>query len=56
VDGPLINAITLHTEANVPNLDEATFQAHVERAKKECPVSKALAAVPEINAIGKLVK
>lgn len=55
VDGPTINRITLRTEAQVPNIDAATFQAHAERAKKECPVSKALAAVPEINVEAKLV-
>ncbi|MBI4671284.1 MAG: OsmC family peroxiredoxin [Chloroflexi bacterium] len=55
VDGPVIDRITLHTQANVPNVDEATFQDHVTRAKKECPVSKALAAVPEIQVNAKLV-
>ncbi|MDL1895329.1 OsmC family peroxiredoxin [Anaerolineae bacterium CFX7] len=54
VDGPTIDRITLRTEATVPNIDDATFQAHVARAKKECPVSKALAAVPEVNAIATL--
>ena len=55
VDGPTINCITLHVEANVPNVDEATFQEHVQRAKTGCPVSKALAAVPTINVEAKLV-
>lgn len=53
-DGPTIDRITLHVEANVPNVDEATFQEHAQRAKAGCPVSKALAAVPEINVIAKL--
>lgn len=56
VDGPLINSITLITEAEVPNIDQATFQAHVEQAKNECPVSKALAAVPEIKVEAKLIQ
>jgi lipoyl-dependent peroxiredoxin len=55
VDGPLINSVTLNTEAEIPDIDEAIFQAHVERAKVECPVSKALAAVPEIKVNAKLV-
>lgn len=55
IDGPTINRITLHTEASVPNVDDATFQKHVQRAKKECPVSKALAAVPEVSVLAKLV-
>lgn len=55
VDGPVIDCITLHVEANVPNVDEATFQDHVVRAKDGCPVSKALAAVPNIIVEAKLV-
>jgi osmotically inducible protein OsmC len=41
-DGPTINLIELSTEAVVPGLDDAAFQKHAEKAKKECPVSKAL--------------
>jgi osmotically inducible protein OsmC len=54
-EGPTIDRITLTSEANVPDVDDATFQVHVERAKKECPVSKALAAVAEIRVNAKLV-
>ena len=56
VDGPTIDRITLRSEANVPNVDDATFQEHVTRAKNECPVSKALAAVSEIQVLAKLVQ
>ncbi len=54
-DGPTIDRIMLTIEADVPNVDDATFQEHVERAKKGCPVSKALAAVADISVNAKLV-
>jgi lipoyl-dependent peroxiredoxin len=41
-EGPRITLIELATQAQVPNLDEATFMTHVEKAKKNCPVSQAL--------------
>jgi osmotically inducible protein OsmC len=44
-----INRIDLKTEATVPGLEDAEFQRHAQAAKEGCPVSKALAAVPEIN-------
>jgi osmotically inducible protein OsmC len=53
-DGPTINLIELVTEAQVPGLDEATFRAQAEDAKKGCPVSKALAG-PEIRLTAKLL-
>jgi lipoyl-dependent peroxiredoxin len=40
-----IKRIDLVTEADVPGIDEATFQKHAEEAKKGCPVSRALAGV-----------
>ena len=39
-----ITRIELATSADVPSVDEATFQALAADAKKNCPVSKALAA------------
>ena len=33
----------------VPGIDEAAFQEQAEAAKAGCPVSRALAAVPEIT-------
>jgi lipoyl-dependent peroxiredoxin len=54
-DGPTINLIELQTEGQVPNCDDKTFQEHAERAKKECPVSKALSAV-EMQVSAKLAK
>ena len=44
-DGPTITLIELETEAVVPNVDNETFQAKVDEAKKNCPISKALASV-----------
>jgi osmotically inducible protein OsmC len=41
-----ISRIDLATEGNVPGIDEATFQRLADDAKKNCPVSKALAATP----------
>ena len=46
---PTITAIALRTVASVPGIDEATFQAAARGAKEGCPVSRALAGVPEIT-------
>jgi osmotically inducible protein OsmC len=53
-DGPTISLIELETEAEVPNLEESVFQENVDGAKKNCPVSKALASV-EIKVTAKLL-
>jgi osmotically inducible protein OsmC len=50
VDGaPTITAIALSTVGRVPGIDEATFQSAAQDAKEGCPVSRALAGVPEIT-------
>jgi osmotically inducible protein OsmC len=50
VDGaPTITSIALSTVGRVPGIDAATFQEHAENAKAGCPVSRALAGVPEIT-------
>lgn len=41
--GPTITKVALNTEADVPGIDNDTFQQHAEAAKEGCPVSKALA-------------
>ena len=41
-----ITGIALDCEAEVPGVDDATFQQHAKTAKENCPVSKALSAVP----------
>lgn len=43
--GFAISRIELETEASVPGIDDAAFQQQAETAKKNCPVSKALAGV-----------
>ena len=42
-DGFAITHIDLTTEAEVPGIDHAKFQEMANGAKKDCPVSKALA-------------
>ena len=50
VDGkPTISKIDLVTVGKVPGIDEATFTEHALAAKAGCPVSRALASVPEIT-------
>ena len=48
-DGFMIDHIALRLEASVPGMDEATFQKIAAKAKQDCPLSKALASVPEIT-------
>jgi osmotically inducible protein OsmC len=55
-DGPpTLARIVLDTRASVPGIEDAEFQELAEGAKKECPVSRALAAVPEIEVNAELV-
>jgi osmotically inducible protein OsmC len=42
--GFAITGIALDTEAEVPGIDAAKFKGQAEGAKRDCPVSKALAA------------
>ena len=53
-EGFKIDRIALTMEATVPGIDEARFKELAEGAKKSCPLSKALAAVPEITLDAKL--
>ena len=48
-DGFAITRIDLVVRGAVPGLDEEGFKRIAEQAKEVCPVSKALAAVPEIT-------
>lgn len=48
-DGFLIDRIALTLEATAPGLDDAKFQELAQGAKQNCPLSKALASVPEIT-------
>ena len=49
-----ITQIELETEAEVPDIDDATFQQYAQGAKESCPLSKALASTP-ISLTAKLV-
>lgn len=50
VDGtPTITKIDLVTVGRVPGIDQATFAEQASSAKAGCPVSRALAGVPEIT-------
>lgn len=50
VDGlPTIARIELEVEGSVPGIDEDAFRGFAEKAKAGCPVSRALAGVPEIS-------
>ena len=51
---PTIQQIELETEGDVPGIDEAHFREHAEEAKAGCPVSRALAAVEEIDLSARL--
>ena len=49
VPGTGITQIALTVRGSVPGLDAEGFRAAAEDAKKNCPVSQALAGVPEIT-------
>jgi osmotically inducible protein OsmC len=53
-EGFAITRIELESEAQIPGIDDKTFQEQAEAAKKGCPVSKALAG-PQISLKAKLV-
>jgi osmotically inducible protein OsmC len=54
-EGFKITTIELDTEVEVPGIDQSAFLDHAESAKKNCPVSQALAGT-EIKLNAKLVK
>ena len=47
--GEGITKIALHVTGNVPGTSDDEFRQAAETAKENCPVSKALASVPEIT-------
>jgi osmotically inducible protein OsmC len=53
-DGYEVHRIDLSTVGTVPGISEDEFKEHAEAAKQGCPISKALASVPEINLEAKL--
>jgi lipoyl-dependent peroxiredoxin len=44
-----VDRIALKLTATVPGLDDARFQQLAAAAKRDCPLSKALASVSEIS-------
>ena len=48
-EGFVIDRIALTMEATVPGIANAKFQELAAAAKRDCPLSKALASVPEIT-------
>ena len=53
-EGPRITLIELETEAEVPGLDDDTFQENVLKAKDNCPIALALTG-PELRVTARLV-
>jgi lipoyl-dependent peroxiredoxin len=52
--GEGITKIVLDVAGRVPGIDETAFKQAAEEAKENCPVSKALAGVPEISLTARL--
>ena len=52
--GPTITKIELETVAVVPGVSAELFNEKVDFSKKNCPISKALAAVPEVTFVATL--
>ena len=48
-EGFVIDRIALTMQAKVPGIDDAKFQEIASAAKSDCPLSKALASVPEFT-------
>jgi osmotically inducible protein OsmC len=56
LDGAVTLArIDLETDGDVPGIDERQFQAYAAAAKSDCPVSRALAGIPEIILTARLL-
>ncbi len=52
--GEGITKIALQVTARIPGMDDEAFQQAAQTAKENCPVSKALASVPEISLSARL--
>ncbi|MFL5897357.1 MAG: OsmC family peroxiredoxin [Solirubrobacterales bacterium] len=52
---PTIARIDLEVEGSVPGIAEDAFRGYAQKAKEGCPVSRALAGVPEIELDTRLV-
>ena len=50
----MIEKIVLDTAAEVPGVEQATFDEKVAVSKRDCPISRALAGVAELEVDAKL--
>ena len=48
-EGFVIDRIALRLKAIVPGMEDTQFQETAQAAKQDCPLSKALASVPDIS-------
>lgn len=55
-EGFVIDRIALTLQAMVPGMDDAKFQEIAAASKHDCPMSRALAGVPEITLVATLRK
>ncbi len=53
-DGPKITQIHLQCQATVSGIDETAFQALVQKAKDNCPISKVLQGADDITVLATL--
>ncbi|HVH11033.1 MAG TPA: OsmC family protein [Gemmatimonadales bacterium] len=51
---PTITKMALSVRGQVPGLDQAGFQKAADEAKRGCPVSRALAGIPQVTLDAKL--
>ena len=51
---PTLARVDLETTGQVPGLDQEQFQRYADRAVNDCPVSRALAGVPEMEVSARL--
>ncbi|WP_018608184.1 OsmC family protein [Uliginosibacterium gangwonense] len=54
-DAFVIDRIVLQLTASIPSIDQARFQEIAQAAKRDCPLSKALASVAEITLQASLI-
>ncbi|MGH3170952.1 MAG: OsmC family protein [Trebonia sp.] len=54
-NAPTLTRVDLVTEGRVSGIDAAQFQKFAEDAKAGCPISRALAGIPEISLTAKLL-
>ena len=53
-DGFRMTKIALRVRGDVPGIDESAFREAAEGAKANCPVSKALAGIPDVTLTAEL--